>query len=332
VGGLETASGYSAGLRNAVGAATILHPGRRPANQEEAALSISELYRDGRRAAGWGLSISLGLGAAKLAGGLIGGSVALVSDAAHSLVDAMISATLLGALALAQRPADVEHPYGHARVESLAGLGVALLLIGVAMVIAWEALTGLARPGRPPEAFTLAIAAGGAIFQEALYRYTIRVARRTGSAALQATAWDYRLDVLGSMAVAVGVAASAWGGPAWNWADHAAAVVVATTILGVGARLLWENAQGLMDRQADPDLLASVRAEALEVSGVLGVETLRIRKAGLEYLIDIHIEVDPDLTVREGHAIAHRVKDRLLHGTGPVRDVLVHVEPDEGTS
>jgi cation diffusion facilitator family transporter len=290
-------------------------------------VSISELYHEGRRAAGLGLAVSLGLGAVKLAGGLLGGSVALVSDAAHSLVDALISATLLGALALAQRPADVEHPYGHARVESLAGQGVAVLLIALALAIAWEALAGLGRPHPPPEAFTLAIAAGGAIFQEALYRYTIRVARRTGSAALQATAWDYRLDVLGSLAVAVGVAASAWGGPAWHWADRVAGAVVAATILGVGARLLWENAQGLMDRQADPDLLASVRAEALAVPGVLDVETLRIRKAGLEYLVDIHIEVNPDLTVRQGHAIAHMVKDRLLRGTGPVRDVLVHVEP-----
>ena len=82
-----------------------------------------------------------------------------------------------------------------------------------------------------------------------------------------------------------------------------------------------------MDRQADTDLLAAVRAEALDVPGVLGVETLRVRKSGLEYLVDIHIEVDPDLTVREGHAIAHRVKDRLIRGAGPVRDVLVHVEP-----
>lgn len=286
-----------------------------------------ELYRDGRQAAALGLGVSLGLGAVKLVGGLLGGSVALVSDAAHSLVDALISAALLVALILAQRPADREHPYGHARVESIAGLGVAVILIALALAIGREALSGIGRPHGPPEGFTLAIAAGGAIFQEGLYRRTSRVARRTGSAALLATAWDYRLDALGSLAVMVGVAAAKWGGPSWHWADHAAAAVVAATILWVGAGLLWDNVQVLMDRQADTDLLAAVRKEALGVPGVLGVETLRVRKSGLEYLVDIHIEVDPDLAVREGHAIAHRVKDRLIRGAGPIRDVLVHVEP-----
>ncbi|HEY2156024.1 MAG TPA: cation diffusion facilitator family transporter [Isosphaeraceae bacterium] len=286
-----------------------------------------ELYNDSRRAAAWGLSISLGLGAVKLAGGLLGGSVALVSDAAHSLVDGLISAALLMALAVAERPADREHPYGHARAESLAGQGIAVALIALALAIGYESLSGLGRPHPAPEGFTLLIAAGGAIVQEALYRRTSRVARRTGSAALLATAWDYRLDAVGSLVVLGGVAAAKWGGPSWAWADHAAAAVVAATILWVGAGLLWDNVQGLMDRQADPDLLAAVRAEAEAVPGVRGVETLRIRKAGLEYLVDIHIEVDPDLTVREGHAIAHRVKDRLIGGIGPVRDVLVHVEP-----
>jgi cation diffusion facilitator family transporter len=286
-----------------------------------------ELYRDGRHAAAWGLGVSLGLGAVKLAGGLLGGSVALVSDAAHSLVDALISAALLVALVVAQRPADREHPYGHARVESIAGQGIAVVLIALALAIGWEALSGLGRPHTAPAGFTLAIAAGGAIFQEALYRRTSRVARRTGSSALLATAWDYRLDALGSLAVLAGVAAAKWGGPSWGWADHAAAAAVASTILWVGAGLLWDNAQVLMDRQADTDLLATVRKEAREVPGVLGVEKLRVRKSGLEYLVDIHIEVDPDLTVREGHAIAHRVKDRLIRGAGPVRDVLVHVEP-----
>lgn len=289
-----------------------------------------ELYRDGRRAATWGLSVSLGLGAVKLAGGRLGGSVALVSDAAHSLVDALISAALLVALILAQRPADREHPYGHARVESLAGQAVAILLIVVALAIGWEALSHLGGPDRSPRGFTLAIAAGGAIVQEALYRRTSRVARRTGSAALLATAWDYRLDALGSLAVLVGVAAAKWGGPSWHWADRAAAAAVAATILWVGAGLLWDNVQVLMDRQADTELLATVRSASLEVPGVLGVETLRVRQAGLEFLVDIHIEVDPELTVREGHAIAHRVKDRLIGRIGPVRDVLVHVEPADG--
>jgi cation diffusion facilitator family transporter len=202
-----------------------------------------------------------------------------------------------------------------------------VLLIVLALGIAWGTLSGLGQSNPAPEGFTLVIAAGGAVIQEALSRYTRRVAHRSGSAALRATAWDYRLDALGSLVVLFGVGAARLGGPSWHWADHVAGALVAGTILWVGVGLLWENVQGLMDRQADPDFVASIRAEALTVPGVRDVETLRVRKAGLEYLVDIHIEVDPDLTVREGHRIAHLVKDRLIHGAGPVRDVLVHVEP-----
>jgi cation diffusion facilitator family transporter len=271
--------------------------------------------------------VSLSLGLTKLLGGVFGNSLALVSDAVHSLVDAAISAALLGALLVAQRPADNEHPYGHARFEAVAGSGVAVLLILLALGIGREAISTIGTNRIQPEAYTLAIAMGGAVFQEYLYRYARKVARDTGSAALLATAWDYRLDALGSVAVVLGVALARWGGPSWYWADHAAALVVALSVMWVGGTLLWGNIQDLMDRQADPELLDAVRSEALSVDGVLGVETLRVRKVGLEYLVDIHVEVDPEHSVKHGHAIAHAVKDRVIDRLVPIRDVLVHVEP-----
>src|SRR5262249_53469673 len=178
-----------------------------------------------------------------------------------------------------------------------------------------------------PHMYTLAIAAGGALFQEGLSRYTSRIARRTGSGALLATAWDYRLDALGGLAVLSGVAVSTWGGPRWDWADHVAALVIAATVSWIGVRLLRDNINDLMDRQAPPEILAAVRRAASSVPGVLGVETLRMRKAGLEYLVDIHIEVAPNLTVEAGHAIAHAVKDHIQNTVSAIRDVLVHVEP-----
>lgn len=290
-------------------------------------MSAVDLYREARKAASWGIAVSLALGLSKLLGGLFGHSLALVSDAVHSLVDAVISAALVGALVISQRPADREHPYGHARFEAVAGAGVAVLLILLALGIARESLMSLGAEWRPPEVYTIAIALGGAAFQEGLFRYARRVARRTGSNALLATAWDYRLDALGGLAVVVGVALARWGGPAWHWADHAAAVVVAGAVLWIGGSLLWGNVQDLMDRQADPDLIASIRALALAVPGVRGVEKLRVRKVGLEYLVDIHVEVAPELTVRDGHAIAHAVKDRMIGRIVTIRDVLVHVEP-----
>jgi cation diffusion facilitator family transporter len=285
------------------------------------------LYRDGRRAAAWGIAVTLGLGLVKALGGVFGHSLALLSDALHSLVDAAIAGALFGALFVAERPADREHPYGHGRAEALAGAAVALLLLLLAAGIAWEAVATLRSAGPPPHTFALAIAAGCALFQEAMYRYSSRVARRTGSGALMATAWDYRLDALGALAVVAGVSLAKFGGSSWHWADHAAALVVAATVLWVGGGLLRDNVDSLMDRQAGPELLKVVRREASTVARVRAIEKLRIRKVGLEYLVDIHVEVDPDETVKEGHAIAHAVKDRLVRQVPAIRDVMVHVEP-----
>jgi cation diffusion facilitator family transporter len=290
-------------------------------------VSTANPYRDGRRAAAWGVAVNLGLGLAKFLGGFFGNSLALLSDAVHSLVDAAISGGLSGALLVAERPADLEHPYGHGRMEAVAGAGVALSLLVLATGIAWEAIATLHKPHPPPQAYTLVIAACGALLQEGLYRYASRVARRTGSGALLATAWDYRLDAFGGLAVVFGVSLSKWGGPSWRWADHLAALIIAATVLGIGGRLLRDNINDLMDRQASPEILAEVRRAASSIAGVLGVETLRVRKSGLEYLVDIHIEVAPDLTVEVGHAIAHAVKDQIKQSVAAIRDVLVHVEP-----
>jgi cation diffusion facilitator family transporter len=292
---------------------------------------MSELYRQGRTAAAWGLAISVLLGSGKLVGGLAGNSFALLADAAHSLVDATISAALIGALIFAQRPPDREHPYGHTRIEAVVATCVALFLMLCALAIAWEASASLGRHREPVASFTLVIATAGALVQEGLYRYVSRVGRRTGSRALQATAWDYRIDALGSLVVLLGVGLAKWGGPAWHWADHAAAIAVAAMILWVGGGLFTENVQYLIDRQADPEVLQAVRREALGVPGVLGVETLRVRQTGLEYLVDIHVEVDPEKSVRAGHAIAHAVKDRLIREIAPIRDVLVHIEPADAS-
>jgi cation diffusion facilitator family transporter len=290
-------------------------------------VSIQDFYRQSRQAAFAGLAVALLLGAAKLAGGLWGHSIALLSDAVHSLGDALASAAIWGALLWAQQPADREHPYGHMRVEAVAGSNVALLLILSALAVGWEALHSLMEPAEKPAAFTLVIAAASALLNEGLYHYSNRIARRTGSRAVLAAAWDKRLDALGSLAVLAGVALARYAGPAWHAADHFAALAVAVIILWAGGSLFWASLHELMDRQADPDMLNEVRRQAGTVPGVSGVEKLLVRKAGLEYLVDIHIEVDPELSVREGHAIGHAVKDHLLKALPTVKDVLVHLEP-----
>jgi cation diffusion facilitator family transporter len=287
----------------------------------------ANLYRDGRRAAAWGVALSLGLGLVKFIGGYFGHSLALLSDSLHSFVDAAISGALMAALLVAERPADREHPYGHGRIELVAGAGIALVFLFLAGGIAWESIATIGETHPSPHTYTLVIAACSALFQEALFHYTSRVARQSGSRALTATAWDYRLDALGGLAVVLGVSFSKWGGPSWQWADHAAALGIAATVLWIGGRLLRENVSDLMDRQASPEILAEVRRASATVPGVLDVETLRVRKSGLEYFVDIHIEVAPDLTVEVGHQIAHAVKDCIRENVAAIRDVLVHVEP-----
>ena len=292
----------------------------------------SPLYRDATRAALFGLAVNLCLGVVKLVGGLVGNSFALLSDAFNSFGDVLTSAVVLFAFYVAQRPADKEHPYGHTRAEAIAGSNVALLLVLTALWIGWEAIQRITVQHPIPPAWTLWIAGLNAIIKEGLYQYKIRVGRRTGSAAIIANAWDHRSDALCSLAVLVGLGVIIWCGPRFIFADEVAALFVAAAITWTGASLFYKSVHELMDVQADDAILQAINNSAKETEGVRGVEKLWVRKTGLEYLADIHIEVDPQLTVDEGHRIGHDVKDRLLSQFPALRDVLVHLEPyrDDG--
>ncbi len=286
-----------------------------------------ELYRQTRRAALVGMAVTLCLGIAKFLGGWLGHSLALLSDSLHSFGDALSSASVLGALWLSEQPPDREHPYGHTRIETIAASNVALLLLGSGVWVAYKAISTWNEPSPTPHGYTLAIAFASVVMNEAVFRYSLRVAKSAGSKSIEASAWDQRLDVFGSLVVLLSLAISIWAGPDWHFVDHFAALIVAGTILFAGGRIFWGSLQDLMDRQADPELLDRVRRLALETPGVRGVEKLFIRKSGLEHFVDVHVEVDPDISVREGHQIGHAVKDRLVSQIVTVRDVLVHIEP-----
>jgi cation diffusion facilitator family transporter len=165
------------------------------------------------------------------------------------------------------------------------------------------------------------------VIKEWLYRYKVRVGKRTGSQAMIANAWDHRSDALCALAVLIGLAVVRWGNGRWMWADEVTALAVVAAILYSSQRLYRDSASELMDLQADETLVDQVRTMASTIPGVRGVEKLWVRKSGLEYFVDIHLEVDPNLTVAEGHRIGHLVKDRLTGCFASVRDVLVHLEP-----
>lgn len=175
--------------------------------------STSDLYRQTRRAALAGLALTLTLGVAKLIGGWLGHSLALLSDSVHSFGDALSSASILLALRWAERPPDAEHPYGHTRIETIAASNVALILLLSGAWIVWEAVRSWDAPAPEPHGYTLLIAGASVVLNEIIFRYSMAVAKRTGSKAVEAAAWDQRLDVLGSLVVLLGLAAGRGGTP-----------------------------------------------------------------------------------------------------------------------
>ena len=244
---------------------------------------MQAMYGSARRAATLGLVINLGLGAAKLIGGLLGNSFALLSDAVNSIGDSFSSAIVIVALRVAQLPPDPEHPYGHSRAEAVAGLSVAWLVAFSAALVGWEVIARHGEEHSVPAAWTIWIAAANIVLKEALYRFSLRIGERLRSQSLVANAWDHRSDALCALAVLIGIAVGRWGGPSFIWADEAAATVVVAVILWNAVRLLRINASELMDSQAEGPLLDAIRVAAAAVPGVRRVETLRVRRSGMEY-------------------------------------------------
>jgi cation diffusion facilitator family transporter len=293
--------------------------------------SVEALYASARRGVLLGLAVNLALGVIKLIGGVVGHSFALVSDAVNSFGDSLTSVVVLYGLEVAQRPPDSEHPYGHTRAEAVASVCVALLIAFSALLVGWQAIARITLVHEMPSAWTLWIAGANVVLKEALYRINLRIGRQTGSQAVVTNAWDHRSDALCSLAVLIGIALVRWGGEGWLWADEGAALVVVAAILWAAYQLFRTSASQLMDLQADPELVQEIRRVAGEVPGVRGVETLWVRRSGLEYFADIHIEVDPAISVAEGHRISHVVKARLVDRFTALRDVLVHLEPHPHT-
>jgi cation diffusion facilitator family transporter len=251
-----------------------------------------------------------------------------VSDAVNSIGDSLGSVIVLFALRVAQKPPDPDHPYGHTRAEAVAGLSVAWLIAFSAMTVGWEAVGHMFDRHSAPAAWTLWIAGANVVIKEVLYRVNKSIGERIGSQSLVANAWDHRSDALCSLAVLFGIAAVRWGGERFVWADEVAALVVVAAILWSAYHLLRGNAAELMDQQADEEIVNSIRQAAIQVPGVRAVEKLRVRRSGMECFADIHVEVDPHMTVERGHKIGHDVKEHLIKEVTSLRDVLVHLEPE----
>jgi cation diffusion facilitator family transporter len=289
--------------------------------------AMAGVYARALRAAWAGLVVNLLLAVVKVVAGVVGNSIAMIADAVNSIGDGLSSAAIIGALKVSQRPADEEHPYGHSRAEAVAALTVAVLVGASAVGIGVEALRSLGGDHEGVPLWVLWVAGVNVVVKEVLYRVKRSTAERTGSAALMAGAWDHRSDALCSLAVLVGLAAVRWGGEGWGWADEGAALVVVVVIFAGAVRVYRRSASLLMDEQSEAGVVAVIREVAEGVAGVSGVEKLHARRSGMEVLVDIHVEVEPGLTVEAGHTIAHAVQREVLGRCREVAHVLVHVEP-----
>jgi cation diffusion facilitator family transporter len=274
-----------------------------------------------------GLAANLVLVAVKLSAGLLGHSYALVADALESLGDVFSSLVVWRGLVVAAAPADQEHPYGHGKAEAIAAAIVAGMLLAAALSIILEAASALFTPPARPAPFTLAVLVATLLLKQALYRYVSREAKALDNLAVQADAGHHRSDAIVSFALAVGISVSLWGGPNLIAADKIAAIAAAGVIAWNGWNLMRPALDELMDAAPDLAFVRRIKSTASDIPGVVLVEKCVMRKAGYQYFADMHVEVDPQLTVLAAHDIAHRVKNRVRKQFPAVLDVLVHIEP-----
>ncbi|KAA0212987.1 MAG: cation transporter [Leptolyngbya sp. PLA3] len=276
-----------------------------------------------------GVAVNAGLAVVKLVAGIVGHSFALVADAAESLVDIAGSVVVWGAFRYGGRPADEDHPFGHGKIEALAGLAVALLVMSVGVGVAAEAVRQIATPHQGPLAFTLVVLLAVVAIKETMFQVTQCAAKRASSSAGHADAWHHRSDAITSAFAFVGISAALAGGPDWAPADDWAALLASGVILFNGVRLCREPLGELMDKQA-PEVAERVTATALEIDGVLGVERCETRRSGRGYRVVMHVEVDPQMSVLDSHALTGRVKSVLREQFAELDAVLIHIEPFRG--
>jgi cation diffusion facilitator family transporter len=279
------------------------------------------------RRAGWvGLAVNLGLAAFKLAAGIVGHSQAVVADAVHSLSDIVTDLALIFGVRYWSAPADERHPHGHQRFETLVTVFIGLMVAAAAVGIGWDAVASLGKPSHPPGTVALIAAVASILTKEGLYHWTRRMARLTGSSALRANAWHHRTDALSSIPVAI-VVTVAMVDHRLAVVDQIGALIVAIFVLHAAIRIIRPALDQLVDTAAPTDQRQKIERIALAVGGVRSAHALRTRYVGSELAVDLHLEVDGDLTVAEGFDIALAVKRNLLELGPDVADVVVQIEP-----
>ncbi|MVM41689.1 cation diffusion facilitator family transporter [Spirosoma sp. HMF3257] len=274
-----------------------------------------------------GIGVSIGLLLVKGTAGYLGHSYALIADAIESGTDIITSTFVWFGLRVAARSPDQNHPYGHGKAEPLAAMIVSFALVGAAILIGVESVQHIQVPHKVPEAWTLAVLAGVVIVKEVLFRRIAQVGSEVESSAVKADAWHHRSDAITSLTAFVGISIALIGGPGYESADDWAALLASGFILYNAYHIFRPSFGEIMDEVPSGNWQEELRAIAVQVPQVSGIDKYRVRKTGFEYFIDLHVLVSGELTVREGHAIAHAVKAAILIEKPSVYDVLIHIEP-----
>ena len=289
-------------------------------------LSIEQRKQETNRITLWGVAVNLVLAVIKIIGGVAGQSQALLADGIHSLSDLASDGMVLIAVKHAGEDADEDHPYGHARYETVATVALGLLLIAVAFGIGYDAMLRLEHPGEivEPALFTLVIAAISVISKELLYYATHSVAKKIRSSLLEANAWHHRSDAVSSIIVFLGIAGTYFG---YTLLDAIAAMAVALMIGKIGLDLSRQSMQELVDTALEPEMVDKIKRTILSIDDVRQLHLLHTRRMSHNALVDVHIQVSPKLSVSEGHHIAEIVEKTLIEKFEEVNDVTVHIDP-----
>lgn len=267
------------------------------------------------------------LAAIKFLAGIFGNSYALIADGIESVVDVFASVLVLFGLKYSSRPADENHPYGHGKAEPLVTFLVVVFLVISAGTIAWQAYEHIITPHELPKPFTLIVLAVIIIWKEISFQVVMSRSKKLKSSALKAEAWHHRSDAITSVAAFIGITIAIFGGEGFEVADDYAALFAVVFILFNCYKIFRPALGEVMDENNYEELTEQIRQVSLTVPGVKGTEKCFIRKAGMEYHVDLHALVEGQLTVTEGHDISHQLKDKLCDVIPELGNVLIHIEP-----
>ena len=284
-------------------------------------------HQSGIRLALVGLAVNVAFAFIKITAGVFGNAYALIADGIESALDAAGSIVIWGGLRFAARPPDATHPYGHGKAEPLAAVVVALGVLVAAAALAVASVREIFLPHHGPAPFTLFVLVIAVVVKEALFRTVSRVGRTVESTAVTTDAWHHRADAVTSMAAAIGISIALIGGERWQRADDYAALFACVVIATTGVRLLRPALQEILDTAPRGGIAESIQRAARSVPGVIDLDKCFVRKMGVSYYVDLHVQVNGSISVREGHDLAHRVKDIIRGADSRIADVLVHIEP-----